>query len=206
MEESAREGLLVDGTGVPLAEEDSGSVQLSDGTVVPYHAIAPENASALQRFHHRLSERSIYLRFFAAKPELSDREASYFANVDGTNRFALVALDPERAEEIIGVVSFDREGNTERAEYAAEVADSWQGRGLGMALTRHLIEAALKRGVSTFVGIVLPENRKMLHLFRDLGLPERLRYDEDGTDYVEIDLSPPQNTSDRRAGASGPQG
>jgi hypothetical protein len=30
-----------------------------------------------------------------------------------------------------------------------------------------------------------------VHLLRDLGLPERLRY-EDGTDYVEIDPSPPQ--------------
>jgi GNAT superfamily N-acetyltransferase len=206
MEESAREGLLVDGTGAPLAEEDSGSVELSDGTVVAYHAIAPENASALQRFHHRLSERSIYLRFFAAKPDLSDKEAAYFTNVDRIDRFALVALDPERAEEIIGVVSFDREGSTERAEYAAEVADRWQGRGLGMALTRRLIEAALKRGVRTLIGIVLPENRKMLHLFRDLGLPEKLHYDyDDGTDYIEIDLSPAQNTSDSSAGTSGPQ-
>ena len=205
MEASAREGLLVDGTGAPLAEEDSGRVELPDGTVVAYHAIAPENAPALQRFHHQLSERSIYLRFFAAKPELSDREAAYFTNLDGRDRFALVALDPERAEEIIGVVSFDREGSTERAEYAAEVADSWQGRGLGMALTRRLIEAALQRGIRTLIGIVLPENRKMLHLFKDLGLPERLRY-EDGTDYVEIDLSPLQDTPDRTAGTSGPQG
>jgi L-amino acid N-acyltransferase YncA len=192
MEESAREGLLVDGAGAPLAEEDSGSVALLDGTSVAYHAIAPENASALQRFHHRLSERSIYLRFFAAKPELSDREAAYFTSVDRIDRFALVALDPESEGEIIGVVSFDREGTTGRAEYAAEVEDRWQGKGLGMALTRRLIEAALKRGVRTFTAIVLPQNRKMLHLFRDLGLPERLRYDyEDGTDYVEIDLSPP---------------
>ena len=205
MNGSAREGLLVDGAGAPLAEEDSGSVELLDGTSVAYHAIAPDNASALQRFHHRLSERSIYLRFFAAKPELSDREAGYFANVDGINRFALVALDPERPQEIIGVVSFDREGTSERAEYAAEVEDRWQGRGLGLALTRHLIEAALKRGIRTFSAIVLPENARMLHLLRGLGLPERLRY-EDGTDYVEIDLSPPQNTSDRTAGASGPQG
>src|SRR5215212_81312 len=205
MEESAREGLLVDGAGAPLAEEDSGSVELLDGTSIDYHAIAPGNASALQRFHHRLSERSIYLRFFGAKPELSDREAGYFTNVDKINRFALVALDPERPEEIIGVVSFDREGRTERAEYAAEVTDSWQGRGLGLALTRRLIEAALKRGVRTFTAIVLPQNTKMLHLLRDLGLPERLRH-EDGNDYVEIDLSPPQNTSDRRAGASGPHG
>ena len=205
MAESAREGLLVDGVGAPLAEEDSGSVELLDGTSVPYHAIAPDNAAALQRFHHRLSERSIYLRFFAAKPELSDREASYFTNVDRINRFALVAVDPECPEEIIAVVSFDREGTSERAEYAAEVEDRWQGRGLGMALTRRLVEAALKRDVRTFTAIVLPQNRGMLHLLRDLGLSERSRY-EDGTDYVEIDLSPPQNTSDRTEGARGPQG
>ena len=47
MKESAREGLLVDGAGAPLAEEDSGRVELLDGTSVAYHAIAPENASAL---------------------------------------------------------------------------------------------------------------------------------------------------------------
>jgi L-amino acid N-acyltransferase YncA len=205
MKEPASKGLLVDGAGAPPAEEDSGSVGLPDGTSIDYHAIAPDNASALQRFHHRLSERSIYLRFFAAKPELSDREAGYFTNVDRIDRFALVAVDPERPEEIIGVVSFDREGTTERAEYAAEVEDRWQGRGLGMALTRRLIEAALKRGVRTFTAIVLPQNSGMLHLLRDLGLPERSRY-EDGTDYVEIDLSAPQNNSDRTAGASGPQG
>jgi len=46
------------------------------------------------------------LRFFAAKLELSDGKAGYFTNVDGINRFALVAVDPERPEEIIAVVSF----------------------------------------------------------------------------------------------------
>lgn len=205
MKQPATEGLMVDGARAALAEEYSGSVELLDGTSVAYHAIAPENASALQRFHHRLSERSIYLRFFAAKPELSDREAGYFTNVDGINRFALVAFDTEREGEIIAVVSFDREGRTERAEYAAEVEDSWQGRGLGLALTRRLVEAALKRDVRTFTAIVLPQNRGMLHLLRDLGLPERSRY-EDGTDYIEIDLSPPQDTSDLTEGASGPRG
>jgi RimJ/RimL family protein N-acetyltransferase len=204
MKEPAREGLLVDGASAAIAEEDSGSVELLDGTSVAYHAIAPDNASALQRFHHRLSERSIYLRFFGVKPELSDREAVYFTNLDKINRFALVAVDPERPEEIIAVVSFDREETTERAEYAAEVADSWQGKGLGLALTRRLVEAALKRDVRTFTAIVFPQNRGMLHLLRDLGLPERSRY-EDGTDYIEIDLSPPQNTSDRTGGAAGPQ-
>ena len=190
MGKSAREGLLVDGAGAPLAEEDSGAVELSDGTSVPYRAIAPDSAAALQRFHHRLSERSIYLRFFGAKPELSDRKAGYFTNVDGKDRFALVALDPEHEGEIIAVVSFDREGETNRAEYAAAVEDRWQGRGLGLALTRRLIEAALKRGIRVFTGVVLFENRRMLNLLRDLGLPERPRY-EGGVENVEIELQRP---------------
>jgi GNAT superfamily N-acetyltransferase len=188
MRESAREGLLVNGVGVPLAEEDSGSVELTDGTSVAYRAIAPDNASALQRFHHRLSERSIYLRFFGAKPELSDRKAGYFTNVDGINRFALVALDPEREGEIIAVVSFDREGDTDRAEYAAAVEDRWQGRGLGLALTQRLIRLALKRGIRVLTGVVLFENKRMLNLLRDLGLPEKLRY-EQGIEHVEIELA-----------------
>ena len=189
MEASAREGLLVDGAGAPLAEEDSGSVELLDGTRVTYRAIAPDNAAGLQRFHHRLSERSVYLRFFGATPELSDRKAGYFTNVDGMNRFALIALDPERPEEIIAVVSFDREGTTDRAEYAAAVEDRWQGKGLGLALTRRLIEVALRRGIRVFTGVVLPENARMLNLLRDLKLPEKLRY-EDGVEFVEIELLP----------------
>jgi len=54
-------------------------------------------ASAL---HHRLSERSIYLRFFGAKPEPSGRKAAYFTNVNWIERFALVVVDPEHPEEI----------------------------------------------------------------------------------------------------------
>jgi GNAT superfamily N-acetyltransferase len=160
----------------------------TDTMSVPYRAIAPDNAAALQRFHHRLSERSIYLRFFGAKPDLSDRKAGYFTNADGKDRFALVALDPEREGEIIAVVSFDREGETDRAEFAAAVEDRWQGRGL--ALTRRLIKAALERGIRIFTGVVLFENKRMLNLLRDLDLPETLRYEE-GVEQVEIELQGP---------------
>jgi hypothetical protein len=37
-------------------------------------------------------------------------------------------------------------------------------------------------------GVVLFENARMLNLLRDLGLPERLRY-EDGIEYVEIEMA-----------------
>ena len=42
-----------------------------------------------------MSDRSIYLRFFGARPEPFDRKAGYLTNVDGKDRFALVALPPD---------------------------------------------------------------------------------------------------------------
>jgi alkylhydroperoxidase family enzyme len=51
--------------------------------------------------------------------ELRDRMAEQLACVDGVNRFALVALDPEQQDEIIAVVRFDRQGDIGKGEYAA---------------------------------------------------------------------------------------
>ena len=109
---------------------------LPDGVVIPVRTISPDDAPALQRLHSRLSEQSIHSRFFSSMKELSYQQAKYFADVDGINRYALVALDPEKPDEIIGVVRFSREGCTDKAEYSALVEDHWQGRGVGLSMTR----------------------------------------------------------------------
>ncbi|HEY8446310.1 MAG TPA: GNAT family N-acetyltransferase [Thermomicrobiales bacterium] len=170
-----------------MTQSEAGELTLLDGTVVHYRAIRPEDAPALQRFHSRLSERSIYQRFFGVMPVLSDQLAHRFTHVDGYDRFALVALDPTDPNELIGVARFDREPGTDRAEYAAIVVDQWQGRGLGLALTRRLVDAARRRNVRHLYALVLPENARMLNLLRDLGLPERIKH-VDGIERVELDL------------------
>jgi RimJ/RimL family protein N-acetyltransferase len=167
--------------------EETGELTLLDGTRVRFRPIQPDDAPALQRFHSRLSERSIYQRFFGVMPVLSDAQAHRFANVDGVNRVALVALDPSNPSELIAVARFDRDANSDQAEYAAVVADAWQGRGLGLALTRRLVDAARRRGIRHLYALVLPENIRMLNLLRDLGLPERIRF-QDGFERVELDL------------------
>lgn len=105
--------------------------------------------------------------------ELSDAKARYFAQTDGIDHFALVALDPADSGEIVAVVRFAREAGGDRAEYAALVEDRWQGRGLGRVLTRRLVDAARERGIRRLYGLVLPGNTRMLRLLRSLGLPER---------------------------------
>jgi L-amino acid N-acyltransferase YncA len=119
--------------------------------------------------------------------ELSDEMAERFADVDGEDRYALVALDPENLEEIVGVVRYEREVGTDRAEYAALIEDRFQHRGLGIGLTRNLIEAARENGIRHLHALVMRENAEMLGLLRSLDLPERLRW-QDGAESVEIDL------------------
>jgi L-amino acid N-acyltransferase YncA len=119
--------------------------------------------------------------------ELSDEMAERFADVDGEDRYALVALDPENPEEIVGVVRYEREVGTDGAEYAALIEDRFQHRGLGIGLTRNLIEAARENGIRHLHALVMRENAGMLGLLRSLDLPERLHW-QDGAKCVEIDL------------------
>lgn len=167
----------------------SGVLELRDGVRVPVREIRAEDAPALRRLVGRSSERSIELRFFGPVKELSEEEARRFAEVDGKDRFALVALDPEDEDEIVAVVRYEREGDTDGAEYAVLVEDRFQGRGLGSGLTRCLIEGAKERGIKRLHALVLRENGRMLRLLQSLGLTERKRW-ENGLEHIEIDLRP----------------
>ena len=119
--------------------------------------------------------------------ELTAKQAKYFADIDSVDHFALVALAPGETDEIIAVVRFVRTPASNRAEYAAIVEDRWQGRGLGIVLTQHLIDAARDRGVEHFYALVMPGNERMLRLLRSLELPEHER--REGSDkYVEVEL------------------
>jgi len=166
---------------------DGGTLALGDGTSVVVRRIRAEDAAALQRLVSRSSDRSIELRFLGSLKELSDEMARRFANVDGKDRFALVALDPDNSDDIVGVVRYGREGADDGAEYAALIEDRFQGKGLGIRLTKALIEAARANGIGYLYALVMRENVGMLKLLRSLNLPERTTW-QDGTERVEIDL------------------
>ena len=169
--------------------EHEGTLSLPSGDDVLFRIVRPEDASALQRFLRRCSERTIYLRFFGSLDEFTEEKARYFAQVDGMDHFAFVALDPADQEEIIAIVRYDREPGEEHAEYAAMVEDSWQDQGVGIALTRRLIDVAWDNGVRYFYALVMGKNRRMLELLRHLDLPEE-EHAVQGVKRVEVELSP----------------
>jgi RimJ/RimL family protein N-acetyltransferase len=169
--------------------ENEGTLGLASGYDVPFRLVQPNDAPALQRFLERCSERTIYLRFFGSLNEFSEEKAQYFAHIDGTDHFAFVALDPEDQNEIIAIVRYDREPDEEQAEYAAIVEDSWQGYGIGIDLTRRLVNVACANEVRYFYALVMGKNKRMLELLRHLDLPEQ-EHEAEGIKHVEVELAP----------------
>jgi acetyl coenzyme A synthetase (ADP forming)-like protein len=140
---------------------------LADGEVVQVRPIRPDDDGALIRFFERLGLRSRYFRFFQIKETLEPAEAEYFTHVDYDNRMALVATE---FGEIVAVARYDRlaeEPGT--AEVAFAVADERQGRGIGSELLALLTSHARRVGVTRFRAFVLPENVRMMRVFRNSG-------------------------------------
>ena len=150
-------------------------VLLRDGHPVHLRPISPRDGVALREFHSRLSPRTVYYRFFSAKPVLTDADVQRFTHVDHVTRVALVAEDQG---ELVAVGRFDDAGSG-TAEVAFVVRDDVQGQGLGSILLEHLAAAARERGIRRFIAEVLPENSRMLATFREAGFEVVQRLEED---------------------------
>ncbi|MGZ4597759.1 MAG: bifunctional acetate--CoA ligase family protein/GNAT family N-acetyltransferase, partial [Actinomycetes bacterium] len=164
-------------------------VVLRDGGTAHLRPIRPEDADLLRRFYSRLSDETIYFRFFSLYRQLSDKDVTKFTVVDHVDRVALIATV---GDEMIGVVRYARVGPDE-AEVAFNIEDAHQGRGVGAVFLEHIAAAARERGVARFVADVLPTNRKMLRVFQDAGYVVAHAM-EDGVVRLEFSLEPTENS------------
>jgi acyl-CoA synthetase (NDP forming)/RimJ/RimL family protein N-acetyltransferase len=164
-------------------------VVLRDGSVAHLRPITPADAEAVRRFHAGQSDESIYMRFFAPLRQLSDRDVRRFTHVDHVDRVALVATV---RGEIIGIGRYDRITPTS-AEVAFNIADSYQGKGIGSVLLEHLAVIAWESGIEEFTAEVLPQNRKMISVFSEAGY-EVTRRIEDGVVSLRFQIRPTERS------------
>jgi len=147
-------------------------VVLRDGSTVHVRPVRPQDDGAIAAFYRSLSDEARRLRFFGEFVDV-EQAAQQDVAVDYANDCTLVAeAGPEG--QIVGVASY-RKLEGERAEVALAIADAYQGRGLGTILVGHLAEIAAENGTRVFVAWVLPENYRMIQVFRDLGVPVDIR-------------------------------
>ncbi|PRX69934.1 acyl-CoA synthetase (NDP forming) [Nonomuraea fuscirosea] len=166
-------------------------VVLADGGTAHVRPIRPADADRLRSFYSRLSDESIYFRFFGPRPRLSDREVERFTNVDYVNRVALIAT---LGTEMVAVIRYDRTGPGE-AEVAFLVEDAHQGRGVASVLLEHLAATARERGIERFVADVLPANMRMTGLLRQAGYTAQSQF-EDGVVRMTLDLTPTDTSAE----------
>jgi RimJ/RimL family protein N-acetyltransferase len=153
----------------------SATETLRDGRALEIRALLPSDREALQSAAGRLSDESLFRRFFTLKRHFSEREVEYYTHVDFVNHVALVAvLGAGNEREIVaGVRYVVTEPGV--AEIAFTVDDQHQGLGIGGLMMKHIAALARAAGLKRLVAEVLAENAAMLKVFDKSGLPVRSR-------------------------------
>ncbi len=95
---------------------------------VSVRPVSPADGGRLRRRFSRLSGRSIYQRFHIPYPRVPEWAVALFADVNGDQGEALVALV---GDEIVGHALYVRSDHGHDAEMAVLVEDGWQSGGSG---------------------------------------------------------------------------
>ncbi len=130
-------------------------------TQVYIRIATPSDREKLRAMFARSSSKTIYRRFHTPFPEVPNWMVTLMLDADHHDKESLVAVAEEK---IVGHAMYARLGDDGEAEMAIVVEDEWQSRGIGTSLVSELEERATLRGIETFVGEVLGENRPMLGL------------------------------------------
>lgn len=146
-------------------------VVLRDGSTVRIRPARPEDEGLVEDFLIDLSPESRQLRFWTSSIDVKEI-ATKTVDVDYSDHLTLIAV--AGPDKMIGGAQYQRlDGG--RAEVSISIADEMQGKGLGSILIAQVAQAASEAGIPTLVAEVLPENHRMIHVFRDSGFDPSIR-------------------------------
>jgi acetate---CoA ligase (ADP-forming) len=155
----------------------------ADGRTVRIRPIRAEDDEGVLRLYERLSVESMYLRFFSPVPAPVALRTEHLTQVDQDQHVVIVA---ELGDELVAMARYDRQPPGDKAEVAFVVDDAHQRRGLGTLLLEHLAAIGRAQGIRRFVATTLPQNRRMLSVFRDAGYEVTSQFEQGA---IEVSFS-----------------
>ena len=146
----------------------SARTQLRDGRPIEIRALQQDDEAEMLAAIDHIGSESLKRRFFVTKRGFSENEKAFFMRIDFANHVALVAeIEEDGRAAIVGGCRYIVVKPGE-ADVAFMVVDAYQGRGIGVILTRHLVRLARAAGLKQLAADVLPGNiamRKVLGRF-----------------------------------------
>ncbi|GAA2806800.1 bifunctional GNAT family N-acetyltransferase/acetate--CoA ligase family protein [Kribbella solani] len=158
-------------------------VLASDGSVVRIRPVRDEDEPALAAMNRRVSDESIYLRFFGISRTMADEYTHHLA----TDHDGHVALVAEYGDNVVGIASYETL-RTGEAEMAFLLQDSVHGRGIGTLLLEQLAATARENGIARLRADTLGENAKMLRVLTNSGF-EQVRKLDSGVVELVLDTA-----------------
>ena len=152
-------------------------------TEVTIRPIRPEDEPLMAEFHHTLSDRTVYMRYFASlslTARIAHERLLRICFGDYEREMVLVAecARPDgKGRSIIGVGRLNKLRARNEAEVAVLIADEYQQRGLGMELLRRVIEVAKEEKLARVSSEMLGDNLGMQAISKKLGFKLRARSD-----------------------------
>ncbi|MEA9356251.1 bifunctional acetate--CoA ligase family protein/GNAT family N-acetyltransferase [Bacteriovorax sp. PP10] len=146
---------------------------------VIFRPIRPEDEPEMVRFHQRLSEKSVYLRYLEA---ISLNQRTNHENlvrncfIDYDREIAIVAeMNNSKTGllEIVGVGRIRKSIGFNSGSIAIVVRDDFQGAGIGSELVKRMIEIGVDEKLSLINADVLSENENGISMLKNLGFTIR---------------------------------
>ena len=177
------------------------SILLPGNECLVLRTIEPQDAEGLQAYVRGLSSESRRNRFLGTPSELAPTRLDDLIRMRGPRQVVLLALTQigsklQTVAEAMLVIAPD----SERGEIALSVTDTWQHRGLGTVLIRHLEARARRVGVRYLFGDVLRTNTAMKGLARKSGYAVRSLFTDAHLVEIVKDLARANARSVRHAG------
>ncbi|HEX2909550.1 MAG TPA: GNAT family N-acetyltransferase [Chloroflexia bacterium] len=145
-------------------------------------------------FLSRLLPVTLRNRYLSPIPRLEDAhlaaEIKRILDAHGNDGTALLAtIRYQGQEEVIGLAELlSDSANRHEAEVALVVRDDYQGESIGYRLSQQLLQLAVSEGISLLRGVMNAENRVVLRLFNNMGLPGKMQV-RSGTATLLVDIS-----------------
>jgi acetyltransferase len=169
---------------------------MGDGRRITIRPIRPEDEPLMVRFHEKLSERTVYFRYFnllKLTQRVAHERLTRICFIDYDRAMALVAewRDPASGQrQILGVGRLTKVRGTTEAEFAVLVADEFQRHGIGGELVTRVKDVARAEGLTRLTGDVLTENAEMVRLCERHGFTSSVKPDDPQVAQMTIELSP----------------